>query len=164
MNLHATRHLVLSLFLSAVMSVVGCAAPQPPNPPTPHFEVEVETVEAQALAEVLATATTFVVPYEEEQAAWERVRLFLSSYASEQTVSAVRAGGGAVTLSSTPKRGSQDGYRYQIGKRVVSGGLEYTVQAFPVAPHGKRQFAERNARNLARFIRSGTLERSLLVR
>lgn len=120
------------------------------------------TLEEQARSEVLSTPTVFNVPFADDPYSWERARFFLENY----------AGGGvghasAVTkvvadrwsLASNP---AATHYTYEVTKDAVASGFTYHVSCI-AGVGGESSQAGLNAGNLARFIREGRLEVSLLA-
>ncbi|MFM1847954.1 MAG: hypothetical protein RL417_1428 [Pseudomonadota bacterium] len=131
------------------------------TPPQPAFEVEIETVEAQALRAVEESAVEFTVPLREADEAAARGRLFFREYTGTEPTSTAESPR-SVILSSPVE--PLAGYRYTVRQSRSPEGYRFKVECLPVAPAGTTELAERNARNVARFIREGTLELSLLAR
>jgi len=154
----------------------GCAAkpvmPYGANSKAPRHNsrpvVEIETAQEQALKEVMSSPTSFVVSYPEAPYSWERAKLFFELYTTRYDESySLRPQDGAglreeVLLSNSLAR--EDNYYYQVKKTSERSGLAYVVSCRPRREPGDLLYAERNARNLARFIRQGQLEVSLLKR
>ena len=143
-----------ALLLVLLLGIAGCGGRRGPRP-----EVEVVTVEQQALAEIEAAPLDFVVPLERDTRAWERARTFFELYAAPQS--------GKTLASPEDLRISNSGdplakYVYYVERMPHRQGVRYTVRCQANAPGADSYLADRNARNLARFIRDGTLERSLL--
>ncbi len=114
----------------------------------------------QARAAVLASPRTFVISFDDDRMAWERARFFFEKYvvreeSSAPVVSKVIGTRWALT------NGKKGPYVYEVWKDSVSQGFKYTVRC--IAQNGGQvQEAQMNAGNLARFIREGKLEVSLL--
>ncbi|MCO6429530.1 MAG: hypothetical protein J5J00_01625 [Deltaproteobacteria bacterium] len=125
--------------------------------------VGIETVSQQALNEVLATPTQFTVPAPEAADAWARARLFFMQYLGVSNISEAES-----VLSPKQSLLSNEGrkdsrFAYQVMRETLkSGETRFLVTCLPSAAGTSAQNAERNARNLARFIREGTLELSFL--
>jgi hypothetical protein len=119
------------------------------------------TPEDQARDEVLATPTVFHVPFEQDVYSWERARFFLENYvgASAGHTSAVtKVVGSRWSLESNP---ALERYRYEVSKDSADAGFTYRVVCMAGGAGDPAQ-AALNAGNLARFIRDGKLEVSLL--
>jgi hypothetical protein len=122
-----------------------------------------QTVDDQARQAILETPTTFDLSFEEERSAWERARFFFEQYLAG-TPSDGRSGvvvkvvGARWSLTNAVVKG----YQYEVSKEQEAGVVHFAVRC--VAQIGAQQhLAQLNAANLARFIRSGTLERSLIA-
>ena len=150
-----------------LISVVGCGAHR--DKPgsiasllqaTQHgLEVD-QTVDDQARSAVLEAPTSFVVSFDDERLAWERARFFFEHYVRKGAAGAPvvsRVVGTRWSLTN----GDEGPFIYEVSKVSVSQGFRYTVKC---APQGGRpnSASALNAGNLARFIREGKLELSLL--
>lgn len=121
------------------------------------------TPEQQARQEVVDTPTVFNIPFADDPYSWERARFFLENYVSGDSghASAVtRVVGDRWSLASNP--GVQQ-YSYEVAKDAGESGFTYQVLCVPGVGGDPAQ-AALNAGNLARFIREGKLEVSLLAR
>lgn len=119
------------------------------------------TTEDQARDEVLASPTVFNVSFEDDVYSWERARFFLENYvgASSGHSSAVtKVVGSRWSLESNP---ALEAYRYEVLKDSGDAGFTYRVLCV-AGGAGNQAQAALNAGNLARFIREGKLEISLL--
>ncbi|MBN8550806.1 MAG: hypothetical protein J0M12_15940 [Deltaproteobacteria bacterium] len=131
----------------------------------PQYELEVVTVEEQAAQAVNESPTDFIVQVPDETIAWERSQLFFSTYTSgavQQEFDYPRPGVALVTKSR-----EKDKYIYEIEHSATKdGAYRYVVSCSRnTSKHGGSDYAaQRNARNVARFIRDGNLELSLLDR
>jgi hypothetical protein len=115
-----------------------------------------------AKSEIVESPLSFIVPFSEDDQAWERARFFLESYlgTSGARSSAVsRVVGDSWSLLSNPSYGR---YMYEVSKRAGEGGFSYVVSCRSGVDNSA-QDARLNAGNFARFIREGKLEVSLLV-
>lgn len=133
-----------------------------------HMRLE-ESTEEQAKREVLSSPTHFVVALEDDKEAWERATFFLENYVQPAGAKegSAPAGAGHITsvvgtrwtLANPAGRGS---YNYQISKQATPNkGYRYAVVCQPMVGGNKYQ-ASLNAANVARFIKDGKLEVSLL--
>jgi hypothetical protein len=157
---------------AAVLVVLTCAAcaPERAQPgsiadivqASAHgLEVEA-TPQDQAREEVLSMPTEFEVSLEQDRYAWERARFFLENYSGtegEPHNAVVKVVGSRRGLGSAPSTSTE--YAYEVFKDFYAGGYRYSVQCV-AGPSGQSQQAALNAGNLARFIRDGKLEVSLL--
>ncbi len=119
------------------------------------------TPEDLARAEVLSSPTDFEVTIDQDRYAWERTHLFLESYvdpAKAPIRPITKVVGSRWGLASPPV---QAGYVYEVWREAVPNGFRYSVRCVP-GPQASKQQAALNAANLARFIRDGKLEVSLL--
>ena len=152
--------------------IAGCSSPGKLRPRAEKssparsrvISVEVITVEQQAREEVAGTTTKFEIPWSEDDAAWERARLFLTNY------------GGGIVEASVGQRNiigslgdEASVFDYQIVRTRGKNGSNYEVTCesrgnVAATGPGDLSAAELNARNVARFIRTGTLELSMLAR
>ena len=142
------------------MVLVLCSCGRQPQP-APRYEYEVIGVEQQALEAIEHMPTEFHVEFQDDEAVWDRGHLFFRTYTRagsyEENFDYPSPG---TTLRS--KEGGDDLYTYEIERSQVSGGYRYLVHCSP-----RRQTAlqcARNAKNIARFLRDGHLELSLLHR
>jgi hypothetical protein len=119
------------------------------------------TTEDLARSEVLQSPTDFDVTIEQDRYAWERTHLFLENYVEPQR-SPVRpitkVVGSRWGLASPAVQG---GYVYEVWREAIPDGFHYSVRCLS-APEASKEQAALNAANLARFIRDGKLELSLL--
>ena len=121
-----------------------------------------ETSRDQARQEILETPTTFDIQFEDDRNSWDRARFFLENYIGlpAGTSSVVtRVVGVRWSLASNP---AQAAYSYEVAKDATRAGFTYYVSCTPGATGNSSQ-AALNAANLARFIRDGKLEMSLLA-
>lgn len=119
------------------------------------------TTEDQARNEVLSTPTVFSISLEEDAYSWERARFFLENYvggSSGHTSAVTKVVGSRWSLESNP---ALESYRYEVSKDSVDAGFTYRVECVAGGAGDPAQ-AALNAGNLARFIRDGKLEVSLL--
>ncbi len=148
---------LVSLLLLLVMSS-GCAGKRPePYARLTPTAVEVVTIEDQARDAVAAVPTEFLLVAPESGLAWSRARDFFALYAKSSL--AVDSD----TLLSD--RGKSSGrFFYEIERSPTNRGTRFAVRCFPVQGNAIVSSSIQNARNVARFLRDGVLELSLLER
>ncbi len=117
----------------------------------------------QIQEEIANAPTSFEVAFAEDHSAWERAGWFFQKYTASTDVKTERyqdSGSGSEVWLLTNADSGKDLYRYTVKKTPSGSGLAYTV--FCRTEAGTREKCDQNARNLARFIKSGTLEVSML--
>ncbi len=120
------------------------------------------TPEDQARQEVLSTPTVFLVPFADDPYSWERARFFLENYvggAAGHASAVTKVVGDRWSLASNP---TVQHYSYEVAKDAGEAGFTYQVSCV-AGVGGDSGQAGLNAGNLARFIREGKLEVSLLA-
>ena len=146
--------------VSAVILLVGCA-PTSTQPKreiiTPRYEVEKEPIEDQANSAINAAPTTFSVISEAENTLyWDRASLFFKQYTDTFKVK-------KDLVRSVP--GEKTRFVYEVSRVNKPDATSYTVKCAPGGGvNTSTDVLLRNAKNLARFIREGNLELSLLER
>jgi len=110
----------------------------------------------------LASDVDFTVELANGDDAWARALLFISQYTGEKVPNPRALGERRVIITS--EGASADPFIYRVVRFISPRGYRFHVSCEPRLPGGDREVAERNARNVARFIKEGTLELSLLVR
>ncbi len=122
-----------------------------------------ETPEDAARRELDEVSTDFTVPIQDALTAKERMDLFFSQYLggkeSVDTYQVTRSMGNGVL-----RKGASENFRYEVMRRPTPQGYIFMVRCFPSGGRGNRLDAMQNAKNLARFIRDGRLEQTLLLR
>jgi hypothetical protein len=115
-------------------------------------EMEVVSIEDQALQAVQQAPTEFTVPFSEQKASRLRIKAFFDTYGSGSRL--VSSESGAAIEGTTAH------YRYRISEQDSAQGVHYKVHcaALSTAMTG----CQLNAPNVARFIHQGILEVSLL--
>lgn len=141
--------------------LVGCGTTTTPSPEQPQFEVEIESVEQQAFGAVSSTPLEFLVPLKDADEAWGRAKLFFSQYTSAEGLTREL---GPRTSEVSTENETTDPYRYTVLRLITPNGYRFSVKCAPNGGKSTTELAEQNGRNLARFIREGTLEVSLLAR
>lgn len=124
-----------------------------------------ESVDQQAAAEVAATSPTFSVSIDEDGVYWMRAKLFFEKFlttdSGSKTPVITKIMGRKWLLLSSPSVAGN--YSYEVAKDELPGAYRYHVRCTQRKNLGNQQVAEMNARNVARFIRNGKLEISLLT-
>lgn len=163
----------LAVVLGCVVVLMGCVQPFAVRPNAPgsisavvraeEYDLEVSaTPEDQARQEVVETPTVFAVAFADDPHSWERAKFFLENYigsSSGHTSVVTRVVGDRWSLASNP---TVQQYVYEVSKDAGEGGYTYQVSCVP-GTGGDQNQAALNAGNLARFIREGKLEVSLLA-
>ncbi len=154
---------VLVVFLfCAFLSLSGCAASSKRYTP-PKYEFEHLDPKAQALEAIGATPTQFVVDFPNDPDSWERAFIFFNKYTERQSISESDKPVWNSSLSN--HNAPSDQFLYEVKRVLEPEGFRYTITCMPSpkrSAKGSTQQAILNAQNLARFIRDGTLEVSLL--
>jgi hypothetical protein len=169
-----SRNSSLKFFLAAsLLLAIGCMPPAiQPTPVAPGSIASVSrasenglevsaTPEDQAKQDILNTPTVFTVSFEEDPYSWERAKFFLEKYAgggAGHSSVVTRIVGSRLSLASNP---AATDFSYEVSKDPTEGGFNYHVGC-SAAVTGDPNQAALNAGNLARFIRDGKLELSLL--
>lgn len=125
-----------------------------------NLESEATAVELER-DEILRSPLEFDVSIEEDRYSWERTTLFLENYVDPARAPLrpiTKVVGSQWGLASPPVQG---GYVYEVWRAEIPEGFHYKVQCL-VGGTASAQQARLNAANLARFIRDGKLEVSLL--
>ena len=125
-----------------------------------NLETEATTVD-MAREEILKSPTDFDVSIEEDRYSWERTHFFLEHYVDPHNAPIrpiTKVVGSRWGLASPPVQG---GYVYEVWRETIPDGFHYSVRCV-AAPEASKDQAALNAGNLARFIRDGKLEVSLL--
>ncbi|NLF24576.1 MAG: hypothetical protein GX589_02815 [Deltaproteobacteria bacterium] len=154
-----TQSLIFKVFALCALAVF-CSCSMGAGPSSKALEIERVSVKDQALAEVEATPLEFVIKFQNDSAVWQRAKSFFSLYLEEEAVPGSRDKENHICSGSQ----RNPAYRYCIKRAPEKGGMRYQVKCLPLSSKAQPDFAERNARNLARFLRDGTLEVSLLER
>lgn len=121
-----------------------------------------ETSREVVKREILDTPRSFEVSFTDDAYSWDRARFFIENY-GHSTVNGRRApvmrvNGTQLALASHP---SSEDYVYEVRKERIAGKYVYTISCVPGA-NGDQSQARLNEGNLARFVRDGQLEVSLL--
>lgn len=145
----------VALVVTIAILAVGCTASRGTSVPN-DVTYEVESVTEQAVSAVEETATSFEVDPASARYVWERAEFFYRHYLglNEQL---------KFTENSKVLAGADKlGFMWR-----VTGGTGTATGTFAVScdgGNGNDRLAELNARNLARFLNTGTLEVDLLPR
>ena len=122
-----------------------------------------ETTQDQARNEVLSTPTEFDLTIEQDTYSWERARFFLENYvqaAQAPAIPVTKVVGSRWALSSPPT--SSGHYVYEVWREAIPDGFHYSVKCLASSDTADQSQALLNSANLARFVRDGKLEVSLL--
>lgn len=122
-----------------------------------RVQVEHDSVTEIALQEVMATPTEFFIPVEEDRFAWGRARMFFEQ--KEGAKPSIISTPSHTEVSNSNTKG--DKYLYRVIRQPAAGGFQYTVTCRPRLATGAN-LCKRNAKNVARFVKDGSLERTLL--
>lgn len=146
------------LLLAALSLLSGCVevATHGRGP----VQVEVVTIDQQALDAVTSTPTEFAVRFGQDGEAWSRAKVFFLQYTGGLEIVAEKDKRVSMNTSST----AGDRYHFAVQKRPTPDGYLYRVLCRPQGSGATQQHARMNAQNLARFVRTGTLEVALLKR
>lgn len=120
-----------------------------------EYEVEFESVEDQARKSISYTKRNFHIPAERIIPAWDRVYMFFNVFVKSKPSIA----------HSNRIVGNSKNYTYEIIRKNANKGLEgmfYEVICKDRRFNKETDISILNAKNLARFIKDGTLEVGLL--
>lgn len=159
---NCSHHTSLQFFILtlALLCACGCAASNSQKLiyEKEKYQYDVMSVPDVTKQEVLSTPRTFVLDYYENTYAWERAKIFFkehtTSFLGERKISAEK------TLLSNIES-SKDRYAFEVERSKIPEGFKYQINCFMNELSGEDR-SDLNARNLARFIQKGQLERSLL--
>jgi len=127
-----------------------------------RWEVEVESVEQQALNAISSMPAQFLIDFSENFYAWERAQVYFDLYTTERTVLTDPESGSEVVSNQNSR---DDNFWYSVKRSPTNEGFLYRVLVTPRQPgEASRTAASINAKNLGRFIRDGILERSFVKR
>ena len=129
---------------------------------SPSYEYEVVDTGQIAVENIKATPKQFVLEGTPNNQAWERGRLFLDKYINGSNLSVVSRGSDSVERLES-KTSTNSNYKYRI-ERIRAGEMyKYSVNCSPLSANADAASADLNARNVARFLKDGTLEVGQLV-
>lgn len=120
-----------------------------------------ETSRELVKREILDAPRSFEVSLADDAYSWDRARFFLENYAHTSSTgrsAVIKINGSQWALASHP---ASEEYRYEVVKELTAGRYVYTVSCRAGSGGDQRQ-ARLNEGNLARFVRDGQLEVSLL--
>jgi hypothetical protein len=160
-NLYSATILGLMFRLSTIvlaLFIFSCSA----APMSPILSVEYISPETQAIDDISATTKSFIVSFADDQHSRERAELFLRDYAGGFEY--VENQGPSLTSVFSNKSATGAAYSYEIERTMLQDGYQYVIICAPRGDVASQELADRNARNVARFIRDGHLEVSLLGR
>jgi hypothetical protein len=136
---------------------VSCSAGTSSSFNSGKFEFETISSAEEARLEIQSAPTAFSLDPEQNESAWERAYFYLNQYAGEGKVVHESASDRDILTKSTAH-----GFRYQISRQYQGGGVNFQVLCTPIQGRGNPTDALLNAKNLARFIRTGELEMSIV--
>lgn len=143
------RFILCSLIFSSSWILEGCHA-------NGGYTVERTSSQELILEEIEGMPTRFSLDVPSSKAAWVRAVLFVQEHTKG---SAEIEGDRIVSCSNHP----ENQYIYRIKKHESEMGAEFEITCDPVEmTPAKQASALLNAKNLARFLRNGELELSLL--
>lgn len=120
-----------------------------------------ETSRELVKREIMDAPLSFEVSLVDDAYSWDRARFFIENYA-HTTVrgrsAVIKINGSQWALASHP---ASEEYRYEVIKELAAGKYVYSISCIAGASGNQRQ-ARLNEGNLARFVRDGQLEVSLL--
>ena len=131
---------------------LGCASQNPAS-----LNYEIVTVEQQALESIMETPSEFALPRHQDVYAWERAAIFFDTHTPGGTTTVHTPD--HMTLSN---RNPEKGYIYSVERQNLGDQFSYKVRCMPQTREANRIDGVKYAKNLARFIKDGTLEVSLL--
>lgn len=151
-------------FQAAVLLLVGlcssCSLTGKPDSQSifedPRFEV-VSPID-QAKEEIAKMPQDFVIPSSDDLYAWERTETFFKSYTKNPN--RVRQGSVGTRSAITNRGVFGERYQFAVTKEEVAQGYRYKVNCF--LPPNTAGDCDLNAKNVARFIRDGYIETTLL--
>lgn len=166
----ALRFLRLTSLTCLLLISIGCAGNYPANRRSAasqrtqpkKWDVELVTIEDQAIQDVEGAVTKFELDFSDNTPARERLAIFYDFYLKEQA---------GTEKDLIDLRDTQvvyyrtENYLYRVKIRDHGGSFTYDVAC--QGNRGTKRVrdylaAQRNAKNLARFIKDGSLEVSLL--
>ena len=128
--------------------VLGCT----PASNSKKVKYDVDAQQEQNNALIDQAETVFELPIDKVPAAWERANMFFSTYLPNERLD-------IHTPTLLSNRRTNGKYIYVVRKELLKNGrFSFKVQCFPNRSDASYMFADRNAKNLALFIRYGTLE------
>ena len=152
-----------------IVNTGGCAgstSQQMEKVPAAQPTFDIISPQAQTLTAIEKMPTTFTVSPYDDRESWGRAKTFLKQF-TQDGLQAEEEGADRIVLSNhrgTRSSKDRDLYTYRIEKRFLRGEISYAVSCRPVAGGATRALALRNAKNVARFVRDGDLEVSVLAR
>ena len=173
-SLHKIAQLPLIIAIILSFSLLGCVSEnsRPKGvfshlPDTNHgISMEVAaSVDQQAAQEIGAFPAQFIIPIDEEPVVWSRAKLFLEKFLPTTGVTTpviMKVVGKRWVLASNSK--IPGGYGYEISRDELPGSYRLSVKCVPKSKEFSQQAAEMNAKNVARFLKEGRLEVSLLAK
>lgn len=159
--------LIAGLLLGVAFTACVPIAPARQREQQVAYQFEQIGPKQQAIEALNSTPTQFVMDFPEDPNSWERAFIFFNKYTARQSIfeSDKPVWNSKISNFNAPS----DSFHYEVTRRLEKNGFKYSISCIPnpqlidskVASNDQ---AALNARNLARFIREGTLEVSLLAR
>lgn len=142
--------LVLLLLLLPACSQKGV----PHSAASKKWQVEYESPKDQALEEIKRTKTSFAVLHTENAAAWDRVYALFKFFLKTAPES----------IQQDKITGGSANFFYLIERHYADDNVQYQVTGLNRASLQPGEKSTLNAKNIARFIKNGTLEVDFLVK
>jgi len=136
-----------TLFSPLFVILTACSHPMP--------KIEVVSFQEQVREEVEEHPTQFQLPRQGDAQAWTRAQLFFRDYELSTPIVSSNE------IKSNPKGDRR--FLYQISRAGHGKEVEYVVNCVGREPRDN-EIAEVNAKNVARFLKEGQLELSLLTK
>ena len=153
----ARLHRFVLLFLIASL-LFSCATQK--QSAAPVRKMDLDTMQRQLATDIETAPTRFRIPLEDDRQAWSRAILFFKMYVNSprEVVHGARAGSDFITNVGV----AAERFQYTISRAPDQAGYRYTIEC-QTSPAQRAQ-CQKNARNVARFIREGQLELSHFAR
>ncbi len=155
--------------ISALLLVSGCGSRSSGADPRASFRsptdrralsVEIESSEQEALKAIKAQPLEFELPFPEATYAWERARTFFLQYTGSFAVEPLPQSGKPDSLAMvvSNKVAASDAYIFEVRRVTGKKGAKFSINARARSASTSSKEARVQAQNLARFIKSGTLD------
>ena len=130
-----------------------------PNDRRP-LSIEIESSEQEALKAIKNQPLEFELPFPEATYAWERARTFFLQYTGSFAVEPLTQGGKPDSLAMvvSNKVAASDAYIFEVRRVTGKKGAKFSISARARSASASSKEARTQAQNLARFIKSGTLD------
>ncbi len=141
--------------LFALTFLLGCGGVSRVEP-LPADAYEFESVTEQAVNAVADSDTRFMVDPADSRYVWDRAEFFFRHYLGVREVPSFSQAGKALTATD------KAGYRWKVLGDAEGATGTFAVECIQSAANTDSSHAKLNAKNLARFLSTGTLEVDLL--